>query len=91
MANLFWRDVSARKQEACVRLSLILGVLAIRSSAFAAGIDSHSYMCAAPQSMIAAKGFVFIYNSNFADFAVANASYCAGGGTEAICSFSYAA
>jgi hypothetical protein len=30
--------------------------------------------------MIAAKGFVYISNSNFADFAVANASYCAGGG-----------
>jgi hypothetical protein len=48
-------------------------------SAFAAGIDSRTYTCAALQGQIAAQGFVFINNANFRDFVVANASYCGGG------------
>ena len=63
-----------------MRLGLILGALAISSSAFAAGIDSRSYTCAALQSMIATKGFVFISQPAFGDFVVANISYCSGGG-----------
>jgi hypothetical protein len=63
-----------------VRLALILGALAISSTAFAAGIDSRSYSCAALQSMIAAKGFVFISQPTFGDFVVSNISYCSGGG-----------
>jgi len=54
--------------------------MAFSSSAFAAGIDSHSYTCAGLHSLIAAKGFVFINNPNFEDFVVANTSYCAGSG-----------
>ena len=63
-----------------MRLALILGALAISSSAFAAGIDSRSYTCAALQSMIVAKGFVFISQPAFGDFVVSNISYCSGGG-----------
>lgn len=39
------------------RLALILGAMALSSSAFAAGIDSRSYTCTALQSMIVMKGF----------------------------------
>ncbi len=63
-----------------MRLALILGALAISCSAFAAGIDSRPYTCAALQSMIAAKGFVFISQPAFGDFVVSNISYCSGGG-----------
>ena len=48
-------------------------------SAFAAGIDSRTYTCAALQAQITAQGYVFINNANFRDFVVASASYCAGG------------
>jgi hypothetical protein len=61
------------------RLAVILAAMILGSSAFAAGVDSHSYTCAALQGLIAAKGFVFINNPNFQDFVVANASYCGGG------------
>jgi hypothetical protein len=54
--------------------------MAIGSSAFAAGIDSRTYSCAALQGLIAAKGFIFINNPNFEDFVVASPSYCSGGG-----------
>ena len=49
-------------------------------SAFAAGIDSRTYTCAALQSMVTAQHFIFINNPNFEDFVVANVSYCGGGG-----------
>jgi hypothetical protein len=61
------------------RLALILGAIAVGSSAFAAGIDSRIYTCADLHSLIIAKRFVFINNPTFEDFVVANASYCAGG------------
>jgi hypothetical protein len=62
------------------RLALILGAVTLGTAAFAAGIDSRSYTCAALQSMIAAKGFVFVSQPAFGDFVVANISYCSGGG-----------
>jgi hypothetical protein len=60
-------------------LALILGSIAVSSSAFAAGIDSRTYNCADLHSLIVAKRFIFINNPTFEDFVVANASYCAGG------------
>jgi hypothetical protein len=61
------------------RLALLLGTIAVSSTAFAAGIDSRTYTCADLHSLIVAKRFVFINNPTFEDFVVANASYCAGG------------
>jgi hypothetical protein len=55
--------------------------MAFASSAFAAGIDSHTYTCAALQSLVTQTGFVFINNPNFEDFVVTNVSYCGGGGS----------
>jgi hypothetical protein len=63
------------------RLALILGAIALSSSAFAAEIDSRSYTCAALQSMVAEKGYVFISQPVFGDFVVSNISYCSGEGT----------
>jgi hypothetical protein len=93
---IFDRDASARyppvKREVRVRktirsrgmlvkrATLILGAIALSFSAFAAGIDSRAYTCPALQSLIAAKGFVFISQPAFGDFVVANVSYCEGGG-----------
>jgi len=57
-------------------LALILGAIALSSSAYAAGIDSRTYTCPQLQRLILSTGFVFIGNPNFADFVVANASYC---------------
>src|SRR5260221_310578 len=68
-----------RGAPAIKRLALILGALALNSSAFAAGIDSRAYGCADLQRMIAVKGFIFINNPNFEDFVVAKASFCGGG------------
>jgi hypothetical protein len=62
------------------RLVLVLGAMALSPSAFAAGIDSRAYSCAALHGLVTAKGFVFINNSNFQDFVVANTSYCTGSG-----------
>jgi hypothetical protein len=62
------------------RLALILGAMALSSSAFAAGIDSRSYTCAALQSLIVTKGFIFISQPDFGDFVVANISYCSRNG-----------
>jgi hypothetical protein len=62
------------------RLILATGVaLALLAPAYAAGVDSRAYTCAALQSMIAARGFVFIGEPAFGDFVVANVSYCSGG------------
>ena len=62
------------------RLLLILGAMALGSSAFAAGIDSQAYTCANLQGLIAAKGFIFINNANFGDFVVSSPTYCSGEG-----------
>src|SRR5258708_39607293 len=62
------------------RLILILGAMALGSPAVAAGIDSRAYSCADLQAQIAARRFVFINNPTFEDFAVADGSYCGGGG-----------
>jgi hypothetical protein len=62
------------------RLAVTLGVIALSSSAFAAGIDSHAYTCAALQGIVMQQGYVFINNPNFQDFVVANVSSCGGGG-----------
>ena len=53
--------------------------LALAAPAYSAGIDSRAYTCAALQSTIAARGFVFISQPAFGDFVVANVSYCSGG------------
>jgi hypothetical protein len=58
--------------------------MVLSSPAFAAGIDSHTYTCAALQGLVAAKGFIFINNPNFQDFVVANVSYCGGGGAASV-------
>src|ERR1700730_5479570 len=60
------------------RLALILGAMALSSSAFAAGIDSRTYTCPQLQRLILSTGFVFINNPNFEDFVVSNISYCSG-------------
>jgi hypothetical protein len=62
------------------RFAVILAVMAISGSVFAAGIDSRTYTCAGLHSLITAQGFVFINNPDFEDFVVANASSCGGGG-----------
>jgi hypothetical protein len=61
--------------------ALVLGAMAISASAFAAGINSRAYTCAGLQSLIAARGFIFINNPDFQDFVVDNASSCGGGGS----------
>ena len=60
------------------RLALILGAMALSSSAFAAGIDSRTYTCADLQAVIRAQGFVFISQPAFGDFVVDNSYYCGG-------------
>jgi len=61
------------------RAALIVGAMTISSSALAAGIDSHTYTCAGLRELVTAKGFIFINNSNFSDFVVADASLCGSG------------
>jgi hypothetical protein len=61
-------------------LALIAGAMVLATAASAAGIDSRAYSCAALQSMVATKGFVYI-SQPFGDFVVANISYCAGSGS----------
>ncbi len=58
---------------------VLLAAAACSRPAVAAGIDSRVYTCAALQSLIAARGFVFISQPAFGDFVVANASFCGGG------------
>ena len=57
-------------------LALIVGAMTLSVSAFAAGIDSRVYTCAQLQSLIRARGFVFISQPAFGDFVVADASIC---------------
>lgn len=57
-------------------LALIVGAMTLSVSALAAGIDSRIYSCAQLQSLIRAKGYVFISQPAFGDFVVANASIC---------------
>jgi hypothetical protein len=66
------------------KLAFALGVMALSSSTFAAGIDSRTYTCAALHSLVTAQRFVFINNPNFEDFIVADVSYCGGGGSAQI-------
>ena len=58
------------------RVALLLAVMALCPSAFAAGIDSRAFTCSQLQGAIATYRFVFINNPNFDDFAVADQSYC---------------
>lgn len=60
-------------------LVFLLALTTLSSPAFAAGIDTRLYTCAALTALIQARGFVFIGNPDFEDFVVANASFCAGG------------
>jgi hypothetical protein len=60
-------------------LAVIAAALLLGRSACAAGIDSRTYACSALQSLIAARGFVFLSQATFGDFVVANISYCSGG------------
>ena len=69
------------RQLSIKRLALILGAMALGSPTFAAGIDSRIYTCANLHALIAARHFIFINNPTFEDFAVADASYCSGGGS----------
>jgi hypothetical protein len=61
-------------------LALIAGAMVLASPAFAAGIDSRVYSCAALHSLVATRGFVFI-SQPFGDFVVLNVSYCSGSGS----------
>ena len=61
------------------RLTLVVGAMALSSPAFAAGINSTAYTCTGLQGVIMASRYIFINNSNFRDFVVANASLCSGG------------
>lgn len=58
------------------RVALLLAVMALGPSAFAAGIDSRAYTCPQLQGLIATYRFIFINNPNFGDFAVADQSQC---------------
>ena len=62
-------------------LAPIVGAMLVGSSAFAAGIDSRSYTCAALHNMVSANRYIYISNPTFKDFVVANVSYCGGGGS----------
>ena len=61
------------------KFALIVAAMALSSSAFAVGIDSHAYNCAELQGVIAANRYVYVNNPSFRDFVVANASYCSSG------------
>ena len=60
-------------------LALGLAMAIFVSPAAAAGVDSRAYTCAGLQSLIAARGFVFISQATFGDFVVADRSICSGG------------
>ena len=59
---------------------IIMAAMGLISSASAAGIDSRTVTCDELQSLIAARGFIFISQATFGDFVVANSSYCQGQG-----------
>jgi hypothetical protein len=59
------------------KFMVIVAVLAFSASASAAGIESRAYTCSGLQSLIAAKGFVYI-GIPFQGFAVSGANFCAG-------------
>ena len=59
------------------RLALLLAVMALSSSAVAAGIDSRSVRCGDLQALIATHGYNYSAPP-FGDFVVANRSLCSG-------------
>src|SRR3954469_16456440 len=59
------------------KLATIVAVLASGSSAFAAGVDPRAYTCAGLQSLIAARGFVYL-GIPFQGFVVSGANLCGG-------------
>jgi len=59
------------------RLLIAATVLAVSSSAFAAGIDSRAYTCGGLHALIAQRGFVYI-GIPFQGFAVSGANLCSG-------------
>lgn len=61
------------------RLAVIAGAMTLTCSAWAAGIDSRTYTCAALHSLIEERRFVFISQATFGDFVVADVSYCSRG------------
>ena len=62
------------------RLALIaLAAIVLSAAASAAGIDSRGLTCANLQSLITARGFVFISQPTFGDFVVSSDYYCGGG------------
>jgi hypothetical protein len=63
-----------------MRTAALIAVLLLAAApAGAAGIDSRAYSCAALHALIAARGFVFISQPAFGDFAVASGYFCGGG------------
>ena len=65
-------------------LALVLSILALTPSAYAAGVDSRNYTCPELQRLILTNRFIFINNPNFEGFVVSNVSYCDGGGISGI-------
>ena len=58
------------------KFALVAAVAAFGPAAFAAGIDSRGYTCAALQSLVTTNRFVFVNTPGFGDFAVADRSVC---------------
>ena len=61
------------------KLALVVAAMLLNFPALAAGINSTAYTCPTLQALILARGYIFIGNSTFQDFVVANASLCSGG------------
>ena len=59
------------------RFALSLALMALSTSAFAAGIDARGLRCGDLEMLIASRGYVFIAQP-FGDFVVANRSFCSG-------------
>jgi hypothetical protein len=79
------RPPAVRERRNAVRsLAVFLPATVFGGSASAAGVDSRLYTCAELQSLIAARGFVFISAATFGDFAVAGPSVCASASGEIV-------
>lgn len=72
-------DAVLRRGRRISWLAFSVALATLGSPAIAAGIASHTYTCAALQSLISVKGFVFVSAPDFGDFVVADVSYCGGG------------